>query len=93
MIVDFHCHIVPPDFAGRHTELSLRDATYTALFPNGPGRTADTDALLRDMDATSVDRAVVMGWGWTDLEIAAAANDYLILRPAPTRTACPLSPR
>lgn len=78
MIVDFHCHIVPPDFAGRHTELSLRDATYTALFPNGPGRTADTDALLRDMDATSVDRAVVMGWGWTDREIAAAANDYLI---------------
>lgn len=78
MIIDFHCHILPPDFIGRHEELSKRDATYAALFPDGGGRIADVDSLLRDMDRAGVDHAVVMGFGWTDAEVAAAANDYVI---------------
>ena len=78
MIIDFHCHILPPDFAGRHENLSRRDATYAALFPHGVGRIADANALLRDMDRARVDHAVVMGFGWTNRQIAAAANDYLI---------------
>ncbi len=78
MIIDFHCHILPPDFIGRHEELSKRDATYAALFPDGGGRTSDVDSLLRVMDRAGVDHTVVMGFGWTDGEIAAAANDYLI---------------
>ena len=30
------------------------------------------------MDRADIDHAVAMGFGWTDPEIAAAANDYLI---------------
>ncbi len=78
MIIDAHCHILPPDFAARHSELAARDATYAALFPQPGGRMADADTLLRAMDAAGVDRAVAMGFGWTDPGIAAAANDYLI---------------
>lgn len=78
MIVDSHCHIVPPDFGSRHHELAARDATYAALFPEPGGRFADADSLLSDMDAAGVDRAVAMGFGWTDPDIAAEANDYLI---------------
>ena len=78
MIIDAHCHILPPDFAARHTELAARDATYAALFPQPGGCLADAAALLRAMDAAAVDRAIVMGFGWTDIAIAAAANDYLI---------------
>ena len=78
MTVDCHCHILPPDFIRRHNELSQRDATYAALFPNPDGRIADADSLLRDMDEAGIDHAVVMGFGWTDPEIAATANDYLI---------------
>ena len=78
MIVDCHCHILPPDFPRRHGELSRRDATYAALFPDPDGRIADADSLLRDMDAAGIDHAVVMGFGWTDPEIAATVNDYLI---------------
>ena len=78
MIVDAHCHLLPPDFAKRHTELAARDATYAALFPQPGGRMAAAPALLRAMDAAAVDHAVIMGFGWTDPAIAAAANDYLI---------------
>lgn len=39
---------------------------------------ATADALTRDMDAAGVDRAVVLGMGWTDLEVAREVNDYVI---------------
>ena len=78
MIVDSHCHILPPDFGSRHLELTARDATYAALFPKPGGRFADAESLLRDLDAAGVDRAVAMGFGWTDPDIAKEANDYLI---------------
>lgn len=78
MIIDFHCHILPPEFTGRHRELVARDATYAALFPGQGGRIAEADALLRDMDAAGIDHAVVMGFGWTDQGIAQIANDYLV---------------
>jgi len=78
LIVDFHCHILPPEFRRRHRELAARDATYAALFPDAGGRIADVDSLLRDMDAAEIDHAVVMGFGWTDEEVARTANDYLV---------------
>ena len=78
MIIDFHCHILPPEFRVRHWELAAQDATYAALFPDAGGRIADVDSLLRDMDATEIDHAVVMGFGWTNQAIARMANDYLV---------------
>ena len=78
MIIDFHCHVLPPQFQGRHRELAAQDATYAALFPDERGRTADVDSLLRAMDAAEIDRAVIMGFGWTDPTIAMVVNDYLV---------------
>lgn len=78
MLIDFHCHILPPRFGERHAELTARDATYATLFPGGPGRIADAEILLRDMDTAGIDRAVVMGFGWTDPAVATEVNDYLI---------------
>ena len=78
MIVDFHCHTLPPGFAERHDELAARDRTYAALFPKPGGRIAGVEALLREMDAAGVDRAVAMGFGWTDQEVAKEVNDYLL---------------
>ena len=78
MIVDSHCHILPPDFSSRHDELAARDATYAALFPEPGGRFADADKLLSDMDTAGVDHTVAMGFGWTDPNVAMEVNDYLI---------------
>ena len=78
MIIDSHCHVVPPDFGSRHDELATRDATYAALFPQPGGRFAGTEQLLRDMDAGGVDHAIAMGFGWKDPDVAAEANDYLV---------------
>ena len=77
MIVDVHCHIFPESFSARHQELSRRDATYAALFPNPNPRLATAETLVQAMDQAGVDRAVVMGMGWATQELAVEINDYI----------------
>lgn len=78
MIVDAHCHILPPTFAGRREELAARDATFAEILASPSARIADASRLLKAMDRDGVDHAVVMGMGWSDYDIAVEANDYLI---------------
>ena len=78
MIVDAHCHILPPSFAERRRDLAARDATFAAILANPAARIAGAPELLRDMARDGVDHAVAMGMGWTDYEVAAEANDCLI---------------
>ena len=78
MIVDAHCHILPPSFAERRRELAAHDATFAAILADPSARIADAPALLDVMARDGVDHAVVMGMGWTDYEVAAEANDYII---------------
>ncbi len=78
MIVDAHCHIFPYSFPQRYPELVRRDSTFAALFPRAGGRMATAEDLLSAMDAAGVERAVTMGFGWTDPEVAREANDYII---------------
>ncbi|MBM3942563.1 MAG: amidohydrolase [SAR202 cluster bacterium] len=78
MIIDFHCHILPPTFPARWAELCNRDATFAALFAKPDARMADADMLVAAMDQSRVDHAVALGMGWTDLPLAQEVNDYVI---------------
>lgn len=55
-----------------------RDATFAELFANPKARMATAERLIRRMDEDGVDVSVVMGIGWTDIELARAANDYFM---------------
>ena len=78
MIVDAHCHILPPSFIRRREELAARDATFAEILADPSARMADVDSLLNAMTRDGVDHAVVMGMGWTDPEVSKEANDYII---------------
>ena len=78
MIVDAHCHILPPSFAQRRRDLAARDATFAAILANPAARIADAPKLLQAMSRDGVDHAVAMGMGWADYEVAVEANDCLI---------------
>ena len=78
MIVDAHCHILPPSFPARRSELASRDATFAEILANPSARIADAPTLLQAMDRDGVDHAVVMSMGWSDYEVAVEANDYII---------------
>ena len=78
MIVDAHCHILPPSFADRRDDLAARDATFAETLANPSARIAGASSLLDAMAQDGVDHAVVMGMGWTDSDVATEANEYII---------------
>ncbi|MCH9018214.1 MAG: amidohydrolase family protein [Chloroflexi bacterium] len=78
MVIDAHCHILPPSFIGRRSEIARRDATFAALLSDPNARIASAGDLLAAMDRAGIDRAVVMGMGWSDHQVAVEANDYII---------------
>lgn len=78
MIIDFLTHIYPPWLRARREHYLKRDATFGELFASPKARMATAERLVRRMDEDDVDVSVVMGIGWTDIELAQAANDYLI---------------
>lgn len=78
LIIDAHCHILPQSFSDRRVEIAQRDATFSALLSDPNARIASAEDLLSAMDRDGIDRAVVMGMGWTDFDIAKEVNDYII---------------
>ncbi len=78
MVIDTHCHILPPSFRDRRAEIAARDTTFSALLADPGANIASVDDLLASMDRGGVDRSVVMGMGWTDPNVAIEANDYII---------------
>ena len=78
MIIDAHCHVLPPSFADRREELAARDATFAEILDSPSARIADAPDLLAAMDRDRVDHAVIMGMGWSDIDVAREANAYLI---------------
>ena len=78
VVIDFHTHVLPARFQQHREDYLRRDATFAALFANPKARIATAEQLLAAMDRAEVDVAVVMGYGWTDAEVAREANDYLL---------------
>lgn len=78
MLVDFHTHIFPPFLVERREEFLSRDRTFGELYASPKARMATADELVAALDEAGVDAAVVMGVGWTDMGLAACANDYLL---------------
>ncbi|MFQ6030891.1 MAG: amidohydrolase family protein [Dehalococcoidia bacterium] len=78
MIIDSHCHILPESFPQRLAQLREMDATLASLFPVANPKMATAESLLREMDRAGVDQAVVMGMGWSDLNVAQEVNNYII---------------
>jgi hypothetical protein len=78
MLVDFHTHVFPPFLVERREEYLARDATFGELYSSPKARMATAEELVAALDDAEVDAAVMVGIGWTDRELAARANDYLL---------------
>lgn len=78
MIIDSHTHVLPDEFRTDKERFLQRDATFRALFSSPRAKTVSAEALLEEMDKNGVDRSVIAGYGWTDIETARLSNDYLL---------------
>ena len=78
MTIDFHTHIFPPWLQDQRERWLERDATFGELYSDPNAKLATVDDLLKAMDDDGIERAVVMGMGWTDASLAREVNDYLM---------------
>lgn len=78
MIIDFHTHIFPPRVRDERDEYVRRDATFAEMYGDSKAKIATSDDLLAQMDSSSVDVSVALGFAWGDPDICARHNDYLL---------------
>ena len=79
MRVDSLTHILPRYFVDNRDEMVRRDMTFAEIFGMSPNAKIEScESLLDSMDDAEVDVAVVAGFGWTDVDAARRANDYLL---------------
>lgn len=78
MIIDSHTHVLPESFRSEKSTYLRKDSTFRDLFTATTAVPATADDLIAEMGESKVDAAVAAGYGWTDINVAREANDYLL---------------
>ena len=78
MLIDSHSHIMPPDFKSRRADICKLDLTFAELFSSNDQKFAAVEDLLISMEKSNINKSVIMGVGWTDIDIATEANRYIV---------------
>ena len=78
MIIDSHTHIFPLLMRERREEYLRRDAAFAEMYTSPKARLAGAEELLAAMDEAQIDKSVVLGFAWSELEPCVQHNDYLL---------------
>lgn len=78
MVLDCHCHIVPPEMAKDPASFAERDPHFAMLCRTKNARFLTGYDLARDMAADGVDRAVAFGFAFKDPGVARLQNDHAL---------------
>lgn len=78
MILDFHTHVFPPFFRDDRAALFPHEPGFEALYRSPEARLSGVTELLRSMDEEGVERSVIFGFPWEELEHYRKHNDYII---------------
>jgi predicted TIM-barrel fold metal-dependent hydrolase len=78
MIIDVHTHIFPPELRRNREKFFPSESAFQLLYQSPKARLIGGRELISAMDANGVDRAVVFGFPWTDMELAKTHNDYIL---------------
>ena len=78
MIIDVHTHIFPADLRRNREKYFPSESAFQLLYQSPKARLIGGRELVSAMDANGVDRAVVFGFPWTDIELAKTHNDYIL---------------
>jgi predicted TIM-barrel fold metal-dependent hydrolase len=78
MIIDSHTHVFAPAVKDDRASYLQRDATFKEMYSNPDVALATAEELLASMDEAGIDKSVICGFGWSDAELCAEHNDYLL---------------
>jgi predicted TIM-barrel fold metal-dependent hydrolase len=78
MRIDVHTHIFPPEIVQDRTCFFEGEPAFKLLYDSPRARLVEVATLIEVMDRDNVDRAVVFGFPWSQADIAARHNDYVL---------------
>lgn len=82
MLMDVHTHIFPPQIRADRQAYFAGEPAFQALYQAPKARMIGAEDLIRAMDEAGIDVSVTFGFPWTDTELAARHNDYVLAAAA-----------
>lgn len=77
-IIDFHCHIFPPEIISKRESYQRKDRAFELLYQNPKAKLVTAEELVTNMTSEGITKSVVFGFPWKDSEIYRLHNDYVI---------------
>lgn len=77
-VIDVHVHLTHPKIAENRSRFFQGEGAWAKLYQDPKARMVSTDALLALMDEESVDKALVMGFPWSNEDTAKRHNEWLL---------------
>lgn len=78
MILDAHTHIFSPRIITNREKYLGEDSTLREMYSDPSSNMTSDDDLINSMNHSGIDKAIVMGPGWTNISLAKESNDYII---------------
>ena len=77
-IIDSHIHITPPEIIENMDKYRNIDEYFDLLSSSKVNENVTAEDVIDEMDKSDVDRAVVFGFGFKDMELCRLVNNYTI---------------
>lgn len=78
MILDCHTHIFSKEVREHRERFLARDRWFGELYQDSRALCASDRDLMAAMDEAGVDKAVLCGFGWSDIGLCREQNDYVL---------------
>lgn len=78
MIIDFHTHTFPEEVRRDRTRIMKSEAWFRELYSSPRAKTASPEDVLESMDEAGVDKAVLLGFCWSQHENCVQHNNFTI---------------
>lgn len=78
MIIDFHTHIFPETVINHRKAFFKGEPAFELLYSSPRSRLIGAREIISEMDAQGVDRSVVFGFPWKNIQTMRMHNDYIL---------------
>jgi len=78
MLIDMHTHIFPFIMQQNREALVFRDQGFRCIYENEKARMVGAEEVVEMLDRENIDRAVVFGFPWQDIELCKQGNEYVL---------------
>ncbi len=78
MIIDVHTHIFPDEIINNREKFFNGEPEFTSIYKNSNAKMVTYEEMLNMMNEQGIDKSVIFGFPWNNIEFAKLNNDFVI---------------